>query len=72
MEMHQDLSHSIHSPAELLTGCFDRIKVLFPSFLFLVTSNFRMDARKCSIEMKLYIMYILVSNVTVMIRKTEV
>ncbi|CAL2224596.1 unnamed protein product [Prunus armeniaca] len=28
MEMHQDLSHSIHSPAELLTGRFDRIKVL--------------------------------------------
>ncbi|CAN6580098.1 unnamed protein product [Malus baccata var. baccata] len=27
-EMHQDLSHNIHSPAELLTGRFDGIKVL--------------------------------------------
>ncbi|KAM1270321.1 hypothetical protein ACFX15_030883 [Malus domestica] len=27
-EIHQDLSHNIHSPAELLTGRFDGIKVL--------------------------------------------
>ncbi|CAN6722568.1 unnamed protein product [Malus baccata var. baccata] len=27
-EMHQDLSHNIHSPAELLTGRFDGIKIL--------------------------------------------
>ncbi|PRQ35931.1 hypothetical protein RchiOBHm_Chr4g0385911 [Rosa chinensis] len=28
MELHEDLLHSIHSPAELLTGSFDGIKVL--------------------------------------------
>lgn len=28
MELHEDLLHSIQSPAELLTGCFDGIKVL--------------------------------------------
>lgn len=40
IEMHEDLSHGTQNPAELMTGCYDGIKVMCPSLPTFVVIRF--------------------------------